>query len=86
MHPAWRENDGWYEEDCDWAIAALTFPAEFETYWASQGRPNTVVEAARGCAIRWHENQYREVFPDRAEADIAAEKAAMEFRIAARQA
>lgn len=28
VHPAWRQPNGWYEEDCDWAIAAYTFPHE----------------------------------------------------------
>ena len=29
VHEAWRAKDGWYEEDCDWAIVALTFPEHF---------------------------------------------------------
>lgn len=24
-----RSNDGWYEEDCEWAIVAYTFPSLF---------------------------------------------------------
>ncbi len=28
---AWRAKGGWYEEDCDWAIVALTFPEVFPT-------------------------------------------------------
>ena len=27
VHDAWRRPDGWYEEDCDWCMVALTFPA-----------------------------------------------------------
>ena len=26
---AWRKSGGWYEEDCEWAIVALTFPEVF---------------------------------------------------------
>ncbi len=40
---------GWYEEDCDWCIPALIFPAEFT---AKQGAH--VVALARQIAVRWH--------------------------------
>jgi hypothetical protein len=29
IHPAWRNNEGWYEEDEAWAIVAYHFPAAF---------------------------------------------------------
>ena len=29
IHDAWRRADGWYEEDCDWAIVAFHFPQAF---------------------------------------------------------
>ena len=29
IHEAWRVANGWYEEDCDWAIVAYHFPAVF---------------------------------------------------------
>ena len=29
MHPALRETDGWFEEDCDWAKVAFAFPECF---------------------------------------------------------
>ena len=29
VHEAWRNADGWYEEDCEWAIVAVTFPDAF---------------------------------------------------------
>jgi len=29
IHDAWRREDGWYEEDCDWAIVAFHFPKAF---------------------------------------------------------
>lgn len=46
--PCHRLADGWYEEDCDWAFVAITFPAEFsdhyrrtwgETYTKDPGDP-----------------------------------------------
>jgi hypothetical protein len=30
VNPAWRNANGWYEEDCEWAIVALTFPQHFQ--------------------------------------------------------
>lgn len=29
VHKAWRQKGGWYEEDAEWAIVALTFPNLF---------------------------------------------------------
>jgi hypothetical protein len=29
VHEAWRDAKGWYEEDCEWSIVALTFPEHF---------------------------------------------------------
>ena len=29
VHPRWRSQGGWYEEDCGWAIVAITFPELF---------------------------------------------------------
>ena len=29
VHTGWCRKDGWYEEDCDWAIVALSFPDLF---------------------------------------------------------
>ena len=40
---------GWYEEDVDWCIPALVFPAEFT---AKQG--GHVVALARQIAVRYH--------------------------------
>lgn len=32
----WRSADGWYEEDCDWAIVCATWPELFEPLWRQQ--------------------------------------------------
>jgi hypothetical protein len=41
VHEAWRKPGGWYEEDCEWVIVALTFPEAF---------PAETVEHARAQA------------------------------------
>lgn len=32
VHPTWRSKDGWYEEDTEWAIVAITFPHLFTAF------------------------------------------------------
>ena len=32
VNPAWRNDDGWYEEDCQWAKVAMTFPELFTAF------------------------------------------------------
>jgi len=29
INAVWRTDDGWYEEDCAWAVVAFTFPKYF---------------------------------------------------------
>ena len=55
VHPAWRDPDGWYEEDCEWAVVAITFPEVFH--------PDHQ-KIAHECALRWYEDKYRQVFPE----------------------
>lgn len=52
VHAAWRDANGWYEEDCEWSIVALTFPAAFNV---------KLVEIADGCAKRWFPHEYERV-------------------------
>ena len=52
VHPAWRNRAGWYEEDCEWAIVAVTFPNLFS---AAQ------LIAAHRCAQNWMPDQYERV-------------------------
>lgn len=49
VHKAWRAIDGWYEEDCDWAIVAVTFPEAFHA---------DIVEMAHACAKNWNPHGY----------------------------
>lgn len=51
VHPAWRRPDGWYEEDCDWAIVAFTFPALFVDSYAA------AIETARN----WRPFAYQKI-------------------------
>lgn len=53
VHQAWRSPDGWYEEDCEWAIVALTFPDVFD--------PDTV-ESAQQTAKNWYPDRYEAIF------------------------
>jgi hypothetical protein len=32
IHSAWRNADGWYEEDCEWSKVAVAFPKLFTDY------------------------------------------------------
>lgn len=34
MHPALRTEDGWFEEDCEWAKVAFAFPEHFQENYA----------------------------------------------------
>lgn len=49
MHPDWRQtaysSNGWFEEDCDWALVALSFPDAF--------KPEDI-EAARRTVAHFH--------------------------------
>jgi len=52
IHPAWRNRDGWYEEDMEWAIVALSFPEFFA---------DKEVADAENTLIHWMPHQYMEV-------------------------
>lgn len=47
----WRTRSGWYEEDCEASIVAMTFPDEF---------PGSA-ESARASARNWFPDQYEKV-------------------------
>lgn len=51
VHEAWRRKDGWYEEDCEWSIVALTFPELF----------TRDLDLARSCAKNWYPDAYTAV-------------------------
>lgn len=51
VHTAWRQAGGWYEEDCEWAIVAITFPNVFEP---------EMVKQAHIIAKDWNPDEYRE--------------------------
>lgn len=50
VHQAWRDATGWYEEDCEWAIVAVTFP---EMFAPSQ------VTAAHASLKNYNPHEYR---------------------------
>ena len=52
VHPAWRRPGGWYEEDCEWAIVAVTFPECYSPEHAA---------TARTTARDWFPDEYEVV-------------------------
>ena len=52
VHPAWRRPGGWYEEDCEWAIVAMTFPECYSPEHAA---------TARKTARNWFPDEYEVV-------------------------
>ncbi len=57
VHPAWRRNNGWYEEDVEWAIAALTFP----DVWIAMRGDQKVIEHAHSTAKNYYPHEYETV-------------------------
>lgn len=83
VHAAWRDKSGWYEEDCQWAIVAVTFPQHFqEKFQDGKFAGQTYVEYAHGVLKRWFPDQYGTVYGvtvTAAESNIVAER---EFKAA----
>jgi len=50
IHKAWRIDDGWYEEDCEWAKVAFQFPAYFTAKQVA-----SAVETLKGYFYREYE-------------------------------
>lgn len=61
VHQAWRDAAGWYEEDCEWAIVAVTFPQHFQGQRV-EAHGCTVVEYAHDVLRRWFPGQYERVY------------------------
>lgn len=55
IHPAWRKKGGWYEEDCEWAIVALTLGPV-------GGFTEGTQADARSTCRNYFPDQYEEVF------------------------
>ena len=49
-----RSTDGWYEEDCEWAIAATVFP---ETFVKDAGSED-ILETIKSTLLNWYPNAY----------------------------
>ncbi len=79
LFPTWRSPyspDGWLEEDCDWALAALAFPECFDArscYWAIQtvrggsvgyfAEPLAWLESKAGDSVRAKASNYTPPIP-----------------------
>lgn len=72
VHPAWRDRKGWYEEDCEWAFVALTFPQHFKPEHVEQAH-----KSAKGS----YPDQYEQVFGVKVTAEESHVRAEQEFRV-----
>lgn len=61
IHSTWRNDSGWYEEDCEWAIVAFHFQGVFEEHLDSAIKilkdwyPEKF-ERVSGCQVQPHES------------------------------
>jgi hypothetical protein len=54
-----RNEGGWYEEDCEWAKAAVVHPIGFQRVVKIEGKPDrTEFEYAMEVFRNWHPDQY----------------------------
>lgn len=84
VNAVWRDKAGWYEEDCDWAIVAVTFPEHFRDKKIEDGPEVglTHEQYAHNVLKRWYPDEYGTVFGvtvTAAESNIVAER---EFKAA----
>jgi len=76
IHEAWRNPTGWYEEDCEFYIVAVTFHAIF-TAWNQYDRDYF----AKG-AMNWFPDQYEKVFGVKVTGEQSYLRAKQEFAAA----
>jgi len=56
-----RNEGGWYEEDCEWAKAAVVYPIGFQRVIKIEGKPDrTEFEIAMDTLRNWHPDQYEQ--------------------------
>ncbi|WP_439357892.1 DUF7007 domain-containing protein [Bradyrhizobium sp. DASA03007] len=54
-----RNEGGWYEEDCDWAKAAVVHPIGFQRIIKTEGKPDRIeCEVAIETLRNWHPSAY----------------------------
>jgi len=56
-----RHEDGWYEEDCDWAIPATIFPDPFAQHQATFSDID-IRKIARETLRAWHPEGYKKFY------------------------
>ena len=58
-----RAEGGWYEEDCQWSIAAMVHPIAFQRMVTIEGRPDkTEYDYALDSFRGWYPDQYERFF------------------------
>jgi hypothetical protein len=54
-----RREGGWYEEDCEWAIAAVVHPIGFTRACPTEGRPDrTEWDVANETLRNWYPDEF----------------------------
>ena len=58
-----RAEAGWYEEDCQWSIAAMIHPIAFQRIIKIEGKPDrSEYDIAVETFRHWHPDQYEQFF------------------------
>ncbi len=70
IHEAWRSKSGWYEEDCEWAIVAVTFQQYF--------KPEQI-DSAINTLKNWFPDEYEIVAGEKLTAEESSRRAESEF-------
>jgi len=55
-----RNNNGWYEEDCEWALVACVFPDEYLAHY--EARLSDIVDIAKATMLSYFPDQYEKFF------------------------
>lgn len=79
VHPALRRSDGWYEEDCNYHIAAYAFPEEFAPHWGSGRTPEYVAETSAESLRYWFPDEWEKVTGEKVTAEQSRVVAEREF-------
>jgi len=61
--PDYMRNDNkWYEEDCEWAIVACVFPEEYIKHYADRNSDFDIIEIAKDTLKAYYPDQYERFY------------------------